>query len=246
MALTLPWCQYTAWSQQSAPKPAGNVAQSKSKEATAPGKPGEESAAPAVVEAPVQPAVRTGDVLMLKSGKVLSGGQVVRSSPKAFFVQLGDSGAPLEIPRRMVNRIDYDDIDPLRTRRESALQESTLAEGEMLAGERLSPELSEKLNTIISSEPVKYDKRDFVNILEELSKSVGVAIDVHESVLQIDGAKRLWTAEIAANTTLMSLVQVNLLKSFDELTIRYLPDGILVTTKAAAAPKPDSAPEPPE
>ncbi len=237
------FCQAGAWAQPVASEPDRKPAPADAKGPAAPAKAGEEAAPPE--EALAAPVERSGDIVTLKSGKILSGGQIVRSTPKAYLVQFGDTGEPLEIPRRMVAGIQYDEVDPLKARREAVLDESRQAEGEMLAGERLSPELSEKLNTVISKEPIQYDRRDFVTILEELSSSLGVKIDMHESVKQMEGKKRLWTAEIPANTTLMSLVQVNLLTGFDDLTVRYLADGILVITKAAVAAQEPAPPAQP-
>lgn len=174
--------------------------------------------------------VLEGDVLTLKSGTVISGHQVLRSDPLFYYVEIVEGIEPLEVPRSQVVSVEYDNRDPLRERRRSSISLEGPKES-IMSGEKLSPELMEKLSTPISQASLKVSGRDFVALLEEMAGRVGANIKIHDSVRALPESERKWTLETAPKPTLMSLLQDHLLKQFDGLEIDFTFDAILVTTK---------------
>jgi len=85
-------------------------------ETAPPSEQAEAGAASSDADAEPGPALE-GDVITLKSGKRLAGVQVLRETPMGVQVEFLPGVAPLEIPRKQVASIDYDDIDPLKQRR---------------------------------------------------------------------------------------------------------------------------------
>lgn len=177
--------------------------------------------------------VLTGDIITLKNGKVLSGGQVLRSSPLFYQVEFVEGVKPLSIPRSQVTSVEYDDIDLLRERRRRALFPDEPDEN-VIAGKKLSRELMDKLRSVISKQPEDFGRKDLVLHLQELAKRVGVKLEIHESVHALPAMSRMWSLQTTPDTTLMSLLQETLLKQFTDLDIDFEYDVIVVLTKAAA------------
>ncbi|MBI4559530.1 MAG: hypothetical protein HY706_18230, partial [Candidatus Hydrogenedentes bacterium] len=172
-----------------------------------------------------------GDVVVLKSGKVLEGVQIVRESPAEYEVELVNSGAvTLLIPRKQVTSVQYDDVDPVRERRLKAMHPKEQAQS-LIPSEKLAPELNQKLTASISDTPIAYANKDLADVLKELGQKVGVTIVVDQLVLDLPPEKRVWNLEASAGTTLVSLLQEVLPQHFSDLKVVYQYDKILVTTK---------------
>lgn len=199
---------------------------------------GTEAAKPAV------PAVEIkGDVVTLKSGAQLKGVQVLSQTANEVEVDVG-AGVVLVIPRRQVQHIQPDDIEPKRTKQPADASQK----GDLFPGNKLKPEVSGKLTAPLQ-EPIKYEKTDLVKALGELSERCGVAIVVDEPVKSLSENERLWTIETKPGMNLMGVLQDDFLKKFPALAVVYQFDKLLVTTKekaaALAAQEPAQVPTPP-
>ena len=193
---------------------------------------------------PAAPAVEIkGDVVTLKSGAQLKGVQVLSQTASEVEVDVG-AGVVLAIPRRQVQDIQFDDIEPKRTKQPADASQK----GDLFPGNKLKPEVSGKLTAPLQ-QPIKYEKTDLVKVLGELSERCGVAIVVDEPVKSLPENERLWTLETRPGTNLMGVLQDDFLKKFPALAVVYQFDKLLVTTKekaaALAAQEPAQVPTPP-
>lgn len=184
----------------------------------------EEQAAPPVYE---------GDVLYLKSGKVMSGFQIYRNTPLFFELRYQEGLEPLMIPRKQVERVVFDDIDPARDRLRARLLPPT-EEVSLASGERVSRYLMEKLRSPASDEALTYKRIDLVVILEEMAERMQVNLKIHPSVKNRPPNQRLWTLNTTPETTLMALLREDFVGQFKYATVLFEYDTIVVLTKEAA------------
>ncbi len=179
------------------------------------------------------PKIQEGDVLYLKSGMVMSGVQILRSTPYYYEVQLVKGVDPLRINRKQVLRVEYDDIDPardlIRKRLFPPSEEVSLA-----TGERVSRGLMEKLTGPVNAAPLLYDAVDLITILKEVAERLKVKLTVHPSVENKQPRQRLWTLTTKPDKTLMSLLREDLQNQFKFVEVMFEYDTIVVLTKEAA------------
>lgn len=192
----------------------------------------EEGAAPKEEEAPA-PTVYEGDVLYLKTGSVMSGVQILSSTPLFFEVELVKGVEPLLIPRNQVERVEFDDIDPARDRLRATLFPPS-EEVSLASGERVSRYLMEKLSGRVSDAPLSYNQTDFVMILRETAERLKVKLTIDSSIENKPPNQRRWTLTTKPETTLMSLLREDLQDQFKFAEVLFEYDTIVVLTKAAA------------
>ena len=206
------------------------------------GKKGEQEAAPSKPES--TGVEIKGDTVILKSGAQLRGVQVLSRTASEVEVDVG-AGVRVTIPRRQIQDIKYDDIEP---RRGSQGVDASSQKADIFPGNKLKPEVSEKL-TAPMKEPVKYENVDLVKVLAELSQRFGVTIIVDDPVKSLPENERLWTLETKPDANLTGVLQDEFLRKFPALAVVYQYDKLLVTTKeraaALTAQEPSQAPTPP-
>lgn len=195
----------------------------------------EEVTPPEENEAP-PPQAYEGDVLYLKNGRIMSGVQILNSTVLYFEVELVKGVEPLFIRRNQVTRVEYDDIDPARSRLRDILfppsEEVTLK-----SGERVSRYLMEKLSGPVSDKPLSYDATDLITILRETADRLRVKLTIHPSIEKKQTYQRLWTLTTKPETTLMALLREHLQNQFKFAEVLFEYDTILVLTKEAARNK---------
>ena len=163
----------------------------------------------------------------------MSGVQILRSTPLFYEVQLVPGVEPLLIPRKQVERVEYDEIDPARNRiRERLFPQRD--EVSLASGEQVSRGLMEKLSAPVSATAIAYNRRDFVAILEEIEERLRVKLTIHPSIRNMQASGRLWTFNTTPETTLMSLLREDLLNRFKFVEVLFEYDTIVVLTKEAA------------
>ncbi len=181
---------------------------------------------------PPPPQKLEGDIIRLKNGSIISGVQVIRVTPRAVAVQVHPNLDPLEIPRRQVESIEYDDKDPLRGGQGE--DEVARPQPDIFIGEELAPEFYRKLTAPISENPIIFQNIDCVALLADLAERTGVTIEISDVVREIPLAERIRHFEIPPNMSLLSFLQDSFQKTFTELKVFYPYDKAVVTTKAAA------------
>ena len=176
---------------------------------------------------------KKGDVLHLKSGAMMSGVQILKSTPHHYEVELVKGVAPLLIPRNQVDFVEMDDFDPTRDRiRREMFPEAE--EVSMASGEKVTRDLMDKLSAPVSTEELSYERKDFVKILNEIAKDVGVKLQIDESVQSMQPNRRRWTFKTTPEKTLISLLQDDLVGKFNYIVVKFNDDTISIMTKQAA------------
>jgi hypothetical protein len=206
-------------------------------------------------ETPAEPAAPalTGDVIRLKSGKVISGAQVIRKAPTILFVQVLPGVEPLQLPLSQVESVEYDDIDSLH-QRPQAPPTAPVQPPDYMEGRELSPELSKKLRASISDTPLSIQNEDYVTALTRIAERMNIPLTFGPKVQALSPDARLWSAEVPAGTSFIQLLYDHLLKVFPrvketyeygqmQLTLRR-PDEPGPLPVAPPLPEPDAAVSP--
>ncbi len=187
---------------------------------------------PAAAETPGQvtsvapePDKPRGDVLTLKSGQVIQGLQILRETSANYVLQVIE-GITLNIPRRQVVSVEYDDYDPALHRTKPT----------MIRGQRLSDVLEAALNTDISNPPFQYEDADLVQVLNDMKARFDGKLTIDPSVTEsMPPASRAWTVASEPGITLGDLLRKKLLVDFPDLVMVFKDDEIVITTKDAAS-----------
>ena len=173
-----------------------------------------------------------GDIIRLKNGAIISGVQVIRVTPRAVVAQVHPNLEPLEIPRRQLESIEYDNKNPLR--KDQRDDNVTRPQPDIFIGEELSPEFYRKLTAPISENPIIFQNIDCVALLADLAERTGVTIEITDAVREIPLAERTRDFEIPPNMSLLSFLQDSFQKNFTALKVFYPYDKAVVTTKNTA------------
>ena len=201
--------------------------------------PGDE---PESVDITDEPLVRSGDMLHLKSGQILSDVQILRSTPRFFEVQFVD-GLTMEVPRTLVESVEWDDINPLDIRRNKMSSPGTTPD--RVEGMEVGPELKEKLGLAVSETPLIYIDEDIIVILENLTRRQSVAFEVDESVRALPLEERTLRLEINPSLTFEQLFLDRVPATLPGLVVVYEHDKVRLVTRAVAqqqkAPLPGNA-----
>ena len=202
-----------------------------------------EETLPAPEEPPPPAPVPQGDVIHFRSGGTLSGVQVLRERLDVYEVEVHEGVDPIIVPRAHVERIEYDDIDPIRLRRLRASRRREQALG-VVEGQEIAAELFERLTATLPEEPLSYADTDFTEILTDLGDRFEVAIEFSEAVREIPEERRRVSFETEPGAALVSAVRALLLQHFPAFDIAYAYDVVqIVPRDDAAAPAPE-APDP--
>lgn len=172
-----------------------------------------------------------GDIIYFKSGKKMSGVQVLRELPDKIEVQVSENVEPLLLPRRLIKSIEYDNIDPLKEKRQKEVLSSQQSNDNIIPGEELSQEFNQKMRTPLSDSVISYKDEGFLKILGELTKKIGVTLEIDESIKTIPPEERKKSFEISAGTSLYKFLQTDFATACPNIQITYKYDKIYVSLK---------------
>ena len=167
-----------------------------------------------------------GDVIHFKFGAPMTGVQVLRSTPQFYFVETAPGVDPLQIQRRLIDRIEYDEVDPNLQRRLREQQQSN--QENVVAAEQLTPDLHAKLTAPIGERLPPFQNRDIVDVLEEVARTFEIALELDESLRELPEASRRWSVATTADTTVMSLLQEHLRQALPTLRIDFQFDKVVL------------------
>ena len=207
-----------------APEPAATGAEPAAADATAEPTPGAPPAAPPPAEPAPEPP--RGDTLTLKSGQVIQGMQILRATSTSFVVEV-IQGVTLNVPRRQVVSVDYDDFDPLTAKRKG---ESTL-----IRGQRISEALQKKLDAVLADPPLSFENTELIQITDEVNRRAGGVIMLDPSVAELPAESRTGSVSSQPGATLGAFLRTELLAKFPELVMSFEGDKVVLKSKAAAA-----------
>ncbi len=175
----------------------------------------------------------TGDVVVLNSGKTLSGVQVLRRTPLGYEIEVSKGVPPLFLPRTVVESITLDEYEPLRERRRRELQpRSQETTGR---GGRIAPELRKKLSAELPGMPRTYRNENLIDIMQDFARLLDLKLKIDDSIRAERPGSIIWNnLNVPAKKTLMSILNEDFPKKFPQLQIDYDFDVIVVITKEAA------------
>ncbi|MBI2421698.1 MAG: hypothetical protein HYV27_02630 [Candidatus Hydrogenedentes bacterium] len=186
-----------------------------------------------------------GDVIVLKTGSRLTGVQILKRTPKSLEVEVVEGEEPMSISLKMVESIEWDEIDPIKMRREKE-KAAANAPDNVLEGQELSPDLLNKLNAAISETESPFDDPNFVKVVRDFAQKVGVEVVVSEGVKKLPADRRPWKGVLPPKATLQDLLSIQLVTAFPQLRVNYPFDKVELALKdePPAAPAPGDAPAP--
>jgi hypothetical protein len=177
-----------------------------------------------------------GDVIKLKSGAELRGLQVLRETPTLYIVEIFEGVPPLEVPRRQVVEIIYDDIDPSRVRRTGGSVPETEATDELL-GTNIDDDLlqdkefTDKLVADVSDPETPFKGLPLQRVLKNLSERVGLPIEPSDAVKALPKDKLVWASDVEPGASLVSVLGEDFQKQFPKLVVVYKKEGIYIRTQ---------------
>lgn len=225
------------FSQEQAASP--NAASDQKPEGTAVSEPAgtsQENSAPAAPSTSEKDNPK-GDKIVLKSGGVLEGLQIVRETPTYYEVEVVEGSVTMRIPRRQVESVEYDDYDPAQAQKKSSEAAPAKNEPLLLPGHEMPSQFLKD----ISDPPLKYEQQDFITILEEVGRRAQASITIDESIRAFPEAQRAWTFESKPGTTAAAVLE-SLTSSFDYLRVVYERGGAVVLAKTTPPPAQPAAP----
>jgi len=173
-----------------------------------------------------------GDIIIMKSGAIMSGVQVLRSSTTKYYVFVVEGVAPLEIPRASVETIEYDDVDLVKRKRRKELFPDIQQEYG-LEGVELSPALLRKMRTPVTDEALSLEEKDYLELLDQFVSTKNIPVTIHDSIKNMKPENRVWTKELDRNMSLAKFLHKNLLADFPKLHLKYELESITLMTQKA-------------
>jgi len=170
-----------------------------------------------------------GDVVTLTTGAVLRNVQVIRRTPKEFEIQVV-AEVSLKIPRRLVADVQYDDVEPSRRRARPPARK----EADTLVGAKLKPEVHKKLTSAIPEPVLRYEDTDLVTILDDLSRRVGVTIELDDEIKARPRTRLIWDLESKPGATLMAILEGEMRQRFPRMVVVYEYDRIRIRLQPKA------------
>lgn len=186
-----------------------------------------------------------GDIVVFKKGSELRGVKVVRHSPMFVEIEYLPGEPYLQIPTTQVKEVIYaeKDDDP------GAVADEGLTLGpDIMPGEEVSPEFHSALTAVIATEPLVYEKADYLDVIRKLVEDAKVALDVDKNLDALSKEERAFTRTVATGTTLLDFLRKDLAEIAPDVRVILHYDRLSLQKHAAetapteAAP-PEGAPE---
>ncbi|MCP4645409.1 MAG: hypothetical protein GY851_33505 [bacterium] len=165
------------------------------------------TAAPAIDEPPRADA---GDVLVLLNGRILEGFQIVRVGAYAYVVEFAE-GVTVDIPRRQVESVVFDEVDLPRGRAAPPREPSTPPR--WIEGERVPKRISDQLSVPLAapdSPRLLYKGQPLDAVIRDVSRRTGVTMVYDKGLGKLPAEQRVWPSSVAPGTTLLSLLEHDL------------------------------------
>ena len=181
---------------------------------------------------------RTGDVITLKSGRVLSGVQVLRETASRVEVQVLEGDAPLAILKKQIEKIERDDIEPGKSGRVKPADDALVGESAevIINASKIPSELNQKLTQPLADTVLQgVNGQDYVAVLEQISMETGVPIQIAEELSALPAEQRIWNGAPATGTTLFTLLLDDFRAAFPDTAIVYEEDGLHIRMRPNGA-----------
>lgn len=181
-----------------------------------------------------------GDIVVFKKGSELRGVKVVRHSPMFVEIEYLPGEPYLQIPTTQVKEVIYaaeeDDLG-------GAAEEGLTLGPDIMPGEEVSPEFHSALTAVIATDPLVYEKADYLDVIRKLVADAKVDLDVDENLDALSKEERAFTRTVATGTTLLDFLRKDLAEIAPEVRVILHYDRLTLQKRAAEAAPPEAAPE---
>lgn len=168
------------------------------------------------------PTKPSGDVVTLKSGRILQGVKVVQTTPFKILLEVIPSLEPLAIPIKQVVSIEYGPRDS-QTPPDQTIAPPASGGGtsNILQAVKISPELVKKMATPITDKTIEFNAQDLVNTLRSAGIMSGVAVSFGPQLEGLPREKRTVSLSLAGGITFDRFIRDMLIPSVPWLKVEY-------------------------
>ncbi|MBL7649287.1 MAG: hypothetical protein JNK74_24175 [Candidatus Hydrogenedentes bacterium] len=181
---------------------------------------GAEDAAPPRTEA------RNDDRITLKSGRVLRGVKIVRTTPFKLVLEVLPAVEPLEIPARQVVSVAYGErpsSEPQEARQEPAEKGDT---SQVLQAVKVSPDLIKKLSAPLREKSVNFLRQDLLNTLRSAGILFGVPVTFGTRLEKLPVEERLVSVSLSEGASFEGFIRDTLAPELPWLKVEYRFDAV--------------------
>lgn len=179
-----------------------------------------------------------GDVVVFKKGTELRGVKVIRHS--AMFVEIEYlPGEPaLKIPTTQVAEVIYAER---RDRAGLADDGGVMLGPDIMLGEEVSPEFSNRLTAPLSDTEIVFENEDIVAVVQRLAADADIQVSLDENFLALPEEARVFSHTIPAGSTFLDFLRKDLLEIVPDARVIMHYDRITVQ-RQMTEPAPPEAP----
>ncbi len=171
---------------------------------------------------PPQVEVRNDDQITLKSGRVLQGVKIVRSTPFTLVLEVIPAVEPLEIPARQVVSIVYGERQ--KDRGEEPAPEVAQASGDtsqILQAVKISPDLVKKMSAPLNQKTIDFARQDLLNTLRSAGILFGVPVTFGPQLESLPLEKRIVTVSLPEGGSFEDFIRGALARELPWLKVEY-------------------------
>jgi hypothetical protein len=167
------------------------------------------------------------DRVTLKSGKVLQGVRVVRTTPFKLYLEVVPSVPPLAIPIKQVAAITYGQLEPRRSRASATEPEAPAEEpARVMQAVKISPKLAEQMASPISEKDVLFENQDLLNTLRSVGILSGITVTFGPELERLSPELRSFTLRLVGGASFEEFYRNTLLPEVTWLEMEYRFDTV--------------------
>lgn len=171
---------------------------------------------------PPRAEVRHDDQITLKSGRVLQGVKVIRSTPFKLVLEVIPTVEPLEIPVRQVVSILYGERERESVDESDAeAPESSGDASQILQAVKISPELIKKMSDPLQGKTVNFVRQDLLNTLRSAGILFGVSVDFGPGLERMPLEERIVSLSLPEGGSFEEFIRGSLARELPWLTVDY-------------------------
>jgi hypothetical protein len=161
----------------------------------------------------------TGDRILLKSGRILSGARVVRQTSLHYVLEVVPGVDPLLIPLRQV--VSLKRGAPIHLAAPPDPPPPPEEQADVLAATKISPDLIRRMATALSDSAITFENEDVVAVLRHVAKLSGVAITIGPELDQRPPDERRGTFNLSPGASFNTLIREQLKPALPWIVLDY-------------------------
>jgi len=171
---------------------------------------------------PPQAEVRNDDQITLKSGRVLQGVKVIRSTPFKLVLEVIPAVEPLEIPARQVVSIVYGERQEVRVDEPAPeVAQASRDTSQILQAVKISPDLVKKMSAPLNQKTIDFARQDLLNTLRSAGIVFGVPVTFGPRLEDLPIEKRIVTLRLPEGGSFEDFIRGALARELPLLKVEY-------------------------